>query len=100
LGFNVVYGNRKPSMKYPNSGLEHPTIAVAYKTSDWVLIDKELVDMGEVTRWFGPGIEDFTQGFNTCSILCLLQHQKSHKRIVLGATHFEHDPTRDFVKFA
>lgn len=100
LGFNVIYGQRKPSILYPKSDLEHPTTAIAYKTEDWVLIDKELVDLGEVKRWFGPSADDYTSGVNTSAILCLLQNQKSHKTIVLGCAHFEHDPRKDHVKFA
>ena len=30
----------------------------------------------------------------------MLQHQQSHKTIVLGNCHLEHEPAKDHVKFA
>ena len=33
-------------------------------------------------------------------MLCLFQHKASNKTIVVGNTHFEHNPLFDHVKFA
>ena len=95
---NVVCGRRKPSLL--DSNLEHPTIAIAYKPTEWVLIDCEQVDLGEVKRWFGPNANEYTEGNNLNAMLCLFKHQTSRKKIIVGNAHFEHDPRRDHVKYA
>ena len=39
LGYNVVYGQRKPGPAF-----EHKATAICYKSDDWVLIDTEKID--------------------------------------------------------
>ncbi len=71
LGFNVVYGHRT----LVEDGEKEPhTIAIAYKQSEWALIDTELVDLGEISRWF-PTEERFKKMTNRNAMLCMLQHQ-------------------------
>ena len=75
------------------------TIAIAYRASEWVLIDQELLDLTEVAKWV-PNEPDFANSKNKNALLCILQHQQTKKTVVLGNAHLEHDPLRDHVKFA
>ena len=43
LGFSVVYGMREINLS-PGAREPH-TIAIAYKSSEWILIDTDLYDM-------------------------------------------------------
>ena len=61
LGYNVIYGKREnPDERIPRRGGERHTIAIAYKTSDWVLIDKELIDLGQVSQWFDQEVSQYS----------------------------------------
>ena len=74
------------------------TIAIAYKTDEWDLINYETIDFLDLKNQF-PGVIEF-QKKSRGAILCLLKHKASGQTIVLGNTHFEHDPLKDHVKFA
>lgn len=94
LGFKVIYAKRDIVTDFaPQSH----TIAVAYKPSDWVLIDYEVHDIGNVRNWF-PSAPEFSKAKK--AMFCLLQNQKTKSKVVLGNTHFEHNPNYDHVKFA
>ena len=54
LGYNLVYGKRE-GQGNPLAP-EHHTIAIAYKKSEWFMIDNLLIDLGEVSKWL-PGDE-------------------------------------------
>ena len=70
LGFNVVYGRRGV---VASNGSEHHTVAIAYNYHEWVLIDKEEVDLAEVKRWFdGPTADQYATGPNLNALLCIL----------------------------
>ena len=101
LGFNVIYGKREsPDAESSYRGPEKHTIAIAYKTSDWVLIDKELIDLGEVSQWFDQAPSQYSNARNKNAMLVLLRHQFSSKSIVVGNAHLEHRPELDHVKYA
>ena len=38
----------------PDQFPEHHTIAIAYKTDEWVMLDYEVIDLSDVALWF-PG---------------------------------------------
>ena len=84
--------------KNPTLYPEHHTIAIAYKSNEWILIDHETIEFSELESWF-PKLEEFYKR-SKVAMLCLLQHKVSNKTIVLGNTHFEHNPIYDHVKFA
>lgn len=49
LGYNIVYGARdQMEAEIPDPH----TIAIAYKSDEWVLIDDEQIDLNQVRRWF------------------------------------------------
>lgn len=90
----MVYGKReKPSMDLP----ENHTIAIAYKSSDWALIDTELIDFSDLAKSF-PGQSEFLKPKK--GMLCTLLSQKNRTSIVLGNVHLEWNPLYDHVKFA
>ena len=94
LGFNVVYGKREQPVM-PDTP-EKNTIAIAFKSSEWDLIDYELLDLGEVSQWI-PEAPEFKKSKK--GMLCILKNKRSRKTIILGNAHFEHDPLKDHVKF-
>ena len=55
-----------------NPKLHHElfTIAIAYKTSEWVLIDTETIEFGDLAKWF-PGVVEF-ENRTKMAMLCLL----------------------------
>ena len=90
----MIYGKReKPPMDLP----EKHTIAIAYKSTDWALIDTELIDFSDLARSF-PGKPEFLKPKK--GMLCTLQNKKNMFSIVLANAHFEHNPLFDHVKFA
>ena len=90
LGFEMVYGRRKPSPS--DAQIEHHTIAIGYKPEVWTLVNSELVDLAEVKHWFdGPNQADYTCGNNFNAMFCTMLHKESLKKIVLANTHLEHD---------
>ena len=50
---------------------DYHTIAIAYKASEWFLIDSELIDLGQVRQWFAKG-DNFPTSKNNNAMLCLL----------------------------
>ena len=78
---------------------EPHTILVAYKASEWVLIDSELIDLNQLRQWF-PRDSSPPLSKNSNAMLCLLQNQKSHQTIVVANCHLEHKPQVDHVKYA
>ena len=56
-----------------------------------------MLDLGEVRKWF-PNDPEFQKTKN--GMLCILQHQQSRTRVVVGNCHLEHNPLYDHVKFA
>ena len=73
LGFSVVYGQRGSQ---DGKKAKH-TIAIAYQSSEWLLIDQELIDLGEVKKWFLNN-DAFELGANRNAMLCILQHRESN----------------------
>lgn len=69
LGFRMIYGRRDPPTS-PFSPEDH-TIAIAYKPEEWVLIDTELIDFGDLIKWF-PSMPEMAR--NKKGMLCLMQH--------------------------
>lgn len=71
LGFSVCYGKRDGS---PFPGVpEKNTIAIAYKSNEWVLIDFELIDFSDISRWSQcKGMEEFEKPKR--GMLCMFQH--------------------------
>ena len=71
LGFNVVYGMREINL---SPGTQEPhTIAIAYKASEWILIDTDLYDMNQTQNWFPKNV-DFPTAVNNNAMLCMLQN--------------------------
>ena len=66
LGFSMCYGHRTiMTGEYP----EPHTIAIAYKASEWVLIDCELINFSDLAKWF-PDNADFHRPKQ--AMLCIL----------------------------
>ena len=63
------------------------------------MIDSEIIDLGQVRRWFNKG-DNFPTSKNNNAMLCLLKHQESNQTIVIGNLHPEHHPMKDHLKFA
>ena len=71
LGFNMVYGERtkrEMANEYATDSSRHKeyrdflirfhTIAIAYKTDEWDLINYETIDFLDLKNWF-PGVIEF-----------------------------------------
>lgn len=61
LGFNLIYGKRSQSH----------TIAIAYKTDEWSLIDSDQIDLGEIKSWH-QNEPSYARATNKNALLCLL----------------------------
>lgn len=93
----MLYAKREPSAQ--PSTPEAPTIAVAFRTSEWRCIDHEVIDFAELGRWFP---QDPAFGKAKHGLLALLESVTTGDRLVLGNAQFVHDEllTLDHVKFA
>lgn len=92
LGYSVAYGVRTLG------GPEPHTIAIAYKSNEWFLIDQEHIDLGRPKQWF-PNDNEFKPRSKN-GLICQLQHNKSRKIVVVANAHFDHLPEFDEVKYA
>ena len=90
----MVYGRRYGARSFLP---EDHTIAIAYKTSDWVLIDMQHVDFMEVNQWLPDNLKHYK---SKQAMLCLMQNQKTKTSVIFGNAHFEHNPRYDYVKYA
>ena len=89
LGFSLIYGRREVP--------EYHTLVVGYRSEEWVLIDTEQIEFSDLSEVF-PDLDEFKK--RKQAILCLFRHVKTNETIVVGNTHFEHNPIFDHVKFA
>ena len=98
LGFNMIYGNRINIFDDRlGAEVENHTIAIGYKPDEWVLIDSELINFGDLAKVY-PDLPEFKK--EKQGMLCLFRHILSNETMVIGNAHFEHSPVFDHVKFA
>ena len=57
----MLYGKRLPLGEESATGVtEKHTIAIAFQSLEWVLIDYELIDLGDVCDWFDDESEQYS----------------------------------------
>lgn len=95
----MIYGKR---IKVNTIMLHEPnTIAIAYKTNEWVLVDYEVIESSDFMKWSNLAqlIPPNDHPKSRVAILCTLKNLSSNETIVLGNIHLEHEPRKDESKF-
>ena len=90
LGFQLIRNKQE-------SKLKNHEIAIAIKTSQYTLLDFELINLNDVASLYDND-PDFKK--DNQAMLCLLRHSKTQKNIVVGNARLHWNPEYDYVKFA
>ena len=60
-------------------------------------MDFELIDLNEVATLYDND-SDYIR--NNQAMVCLLKHNRTQKKIVVGNAHLQWNPALDYIKFA
>ena len=95
----MIYGKRTQV----NNIIQHEpnTIAIAYKTNEWVLVDYEVIETSDFMKYSNlmQLLPPDEHPKSRVAILCTLKNIDSNETIILGNTHLEHEPRKDCSKF-
>ena len=81
----------------PHDFFTEDRIIIAIKTREFTLLDTKFIDLNDIVKLY-KNQKYFNWG--NYFMLCLLQHNKTKKKIVVGNTHLVSTAAQDFAKFA